>query len=136
MSDRHLDDLLSALLDGELDATEAASARAHLDACPGCRGELAATAETRDLVRGLPAVEPPFGFYERLLLKRRSGRAVAALAGAAAAAIMLVAVGDPTTDPVQPAVADLVDRHAATASAGGDPVTQFVPVGVPVRFDR
>ena len=130
----HLGDLLSALLDGELDAVEAGSARAHLDECAACRDELAATSEARDLVRGLPVVEPPFGFYERLLGTRRAGRAVAALAGAAAAAVVLVALGTPTSDPVQPAVADLVDRHAATASAGGDPVTQFVPVAVPVGF--
>jgi anti-sigma factor RsiW len=132
----HLGDRLSALLDGELAGDEVRDADAHLAECEQCRAELDATASTRSLVRALPAVEPPFGFYERLTRRRRSmwRRGVAAVAGGAAAAAVLVVLVTPPADRVGPPVGDLVERHAATASAGGDPVTEFAPVGVPVRF--
>jgi anti-sigma factor RsiW len=132
----HLGDRLSALLDGELAGDEVRDADAHLAECEQCRHELTATASARSLVRGLPAVEPPFGFYERLTRRRRSAwrRGVGAVAGGAAAAAVLVVLATPPADRVGPPVGDLVERHAATASAGGDPVTEFVPVGVPVRF--
>ncbi|MDP9072421.1 MAG: zf-HC2 domain-containing protein, partial [Actinomycetota bacterium] len=55
----HLGDLLSALADAQLLPAEAAAARAHLGSCPECRRELAATEQTRALVRGLPLVDPP-----------------------------------------------------------------------------
>jgi anti-sigma factor RsiW len=134
--DRHLGDRLSALLDGELADDEVRDADAHLAECEQCRDELVATASARSLVRGLPAVEPPLGFYERLTRRHRSTwrRGVAAVAGGAAAAAVLLVWATPPADRVGPPVGDLVERHAATASAGGDPVTEFVPVGVPVRF--
>ena len=65
-----LTSVLSAYLDGELAPGELASVQAHLDDCAGCRAEFEAEREVRDIVRGLPPVDPPFGFYERLL---RSG---------------------------------------------------------------
>jgi hypothetical protein len=89
-------------------------------------------------VRALPEVEPPFGFYERMLRRPRRAlwRGVAALTSGAAAAVVVLALATPSPHRVDPPVGDLVDRHAATASAVGDPVTQFVPVAVPERFDR
>jgi hypothetical protein len=63
----HLDDLLSAYVDGELTAEERAVVDAHVAACPACRRELAATQAAKSWVTGLPAAEPPFGFYERML---------------------------------------------------------------------
>ena len=63
----HLGDLLSALLDGELEYAEAAAARAHLQGCPFCRAELDATATTRALVRALPTVEMPPGLIDDVL---------------------------------------------------------------------
>jgi hypothetical protein len=59
---------------------------------------------------------------------------VAAVAGGAAAAAVLLVLAPPPAVRVGPPVGDLVERHAAPASAGGAPVTVFVPVGVPVRF--
>ena len=53
----HLGDLVSALLDGELDRAQAASARAHLEGCAQCRAELSAVGAARSWVRALPPVD-------------------------------------------------------------------------------
>jgi Putative zinc-finger len=71
----HPGDLLSAYTDGELSATERTAIDDHLGTCPSCRRELAATAEAKSWVTGLPEVLPPFGFYERMLLDPSGGRA-------------------------------------------------------------
>jgi hypothetical protein len=71
----HAGDLLSAYADGELSPTERASVDDHLASCPLCQRELAATAEAKSWVTGLPEVLPPFGFYERLLVDPSGGRA-------------------------------------------------------------
>jgi hypothetical protein len=71
----HPGDLLSAYADGELSATDRAAVDDHLVVCPSCRQELAATAEAKSWVTGLPEVLPPFGFYERMLLDPAGGRA-------------------------------------------------------------
>lgn len=67
----HPDDRLSALLDGELPAAEAARVQAHVIACADCSAELAAVRDARAAVRSLPAVEPPAGFLEALLATGR-----------------------------------------------------------------
>ena len=59
--------MLSAYLDGELTPDRAGrrgSAPGRLRRVPS---DLEAEAEVRRLVRDLPAVDPPFGFYERIL---------------------------------------------------------------------
>ena len=142
----HLGDTLSALLDGELSMAQQETAQAHLAACPECTAELAAVGQARSWVRGLPQVDPPFGFYERILLdrpvprpafgaspglRRRAG--LAAL-GAAAAAVTVLGVGSPATRPVNPAMPRLVEAHATSASVGADLLSKLAPVGVPVSF--
>jgi len=145
----HLGDVLSALLDGELPAPQAEGARAHLAACPDCTQELAAVSQARSWVRALPLVDPPFGFYERMLLdhqpalrsatgdratlRRRAG--LAAL-GAAAAAVTVLGVGSPSPRPVSPSMPRLVEAHATSASVGADLLSKLAPVGVPVSFGR
>ena len=144
----HLDDVLSALLDGELPRAQEEAARAHLAACPACAEELAAVQQARTWLRGLPPVDAPFGFYERMLLygpgrvaaftarpslRRRAG--LAAL-GAAAAAVTVLGVGSPSPRPVSPAVPRLVEAHATSASVGADLLSKLAPVGVPVTFGR
>lgn len=144
----HLGDVLSALLDGELPRPHEEAARAHLAACPACADELAAVEQARAWLRGLPAVDPPFGFYERILLdgpervaaftvrpslRRRAG--MSAL-GAAAAAVTVLGVGSPSPRPVSPAVPRLVEAHATSASVGADLLSKLAPVGVPVSFGR
>jgi anti-sigma factor RsiW len=140
----HLGEVLSALLDGELAAGQEEVARAHLARCPACADELAAVRQARTWVRALPPVDPPFGFYERMLLdangyqvrpglRRRAG--LAAL-GAAAAAVTVLGVGSPSPRPVNPAVPRLVEAHATSASVGADLVSKLAPAGVPVSFRR
>jgi len=67
MTGEHLDDVLSAYLDDELTPEERVDVEAHLNGCAECRSDLDAEADVRRLVRELPAVDPPFGFYERIL---------------------------------------------------------------------
>jgi anti-sigma factor RsiW len=145
----HLGDTLSALLDGELARGQEEVARAHLARCPECTRELTAVRDARDWVRALPPVDPPFGFYERILLdpvpsfgsyqaarpglRRRAG--LAAL-GAAAAAVTVLGVGSPSARPVNPGVPRLVEAHAASASVGADLLSKLAPMGVPVSFGR
>lgn len=117
----HLGDALSALVDGELAAGEQAAARRHLDGCPECRDELAATEAMALMVRGLPSVDAPFGFYERLVrgrgfaaADRRPLRVGLAVATAAAAVALAVGVaGDLGGTQVSPQIDDMVDVHQA-----------------------
>ena len=141
MSD-HLGDLISALLDGELSPTAVSEAERHLAACATCAGELADVRTARAWVRGLPPVEPPAGFYERIL--RAEGpehrpsvrRKVLAFAGSAAAAVALVSVAAPRQAPVSPSVNRMVEAHATGASLSSDPLSRLAPLGVPVSFRR
>jgi anti-sigma factor RsiW len=143
----HLGDALSALLDGELPAPQEHVARAHLADCPDCTRELAAVDQARTWVRALPPVDPPFGFYERMLLDRQPAirtafgdratlrrRAGVAAIGAAAAAVTVLGVGSPSVRPVSPAVPRLVEAHATSASVGADLLSKLAPVGVPISF--
>jgi hypothetical protein len=57
------DESLSAYLDG----AEQEGMRTHLLACPSCRRRVDELQAVRDVVRTLPLVDPPFGFYERTL---------------------------------------------------------------------
>ncbi|MBV9284175.1 MAG: zf-HC2 domain-containing protein [Acidimicrobiia bacterium] len=112
----HLGDLLSAYLDGELTPGEEEGVRAHLDTCPECRRELQLIGEGRSLLRELPAVDPPFGFYERMLRSRHrlARTAVAALTGAAAVFVAMMAFAAPRESPVSPQVAQLVAARTAS----------------------
>jgi anti-sigma factor RsiW len=62
----HLDEVLSAYLDGELSRDDRLDVDAHLQVCPECRSDLEAERDVRQLLRELPPVDPHFGFYERL----------------------------------------------------------------------
>jgi len=122
----HLDDVLSAYLDDELTPAERAEVDQHLAGCAECRADLDAEAEVRLLVRELPAVDPPFGFYERILRdgpaagqapakKRRLRFGLVNIAGAAAAWLVVLGVVNinTATGSVEPATADFVDAHAS-----------------------
>jgi anti-sigma factor RsiW len=143
--DGHLGDALSGLLDGELPLTQELAARQHLAACPACALEYEQVHTARAWVRGLPAVDPPFGFLEGLLLHppaaavpllaRRWVR-VGAGAVSAAAAVALLGFASPRDAPVSPPVNRMVEAHAAGASINADPLTRLAPLGVPVSFRR
>jgi anti-sigma factor RsiW len=138
MSDVHAGDLLSTLLDGELDTAEERRVRAHLVDCAECRRELDVVGSMRSLVRELPPVEPPFGFFERMLRPshRWARAAVGSLAAGAVASIAVVSMAAPREAPVRPPVANFVDAHTASASTSGDPISELTPVAVPVSLDR
>jgi anti-sigma factor RsiW len=154
----HLGDALSGLLDGELPALQREAAQAHLLGCPACADELRSVGQARDWVRALPPVEPPFGFYERMLagggpitvatpvllsppvplratpsLRRRA--ALAAF-GAAAVAVTVLSVGSPQQSPVVPSVPHLVAAHATSASVNADLVSKMAPMAVPGSLRR
>jgi anti-sigma factor RsiW len=136
MMNAHPGDLLSSLLDGELTPREADGVRAHLAECAECRREFEFISEARTLVRDLPPVDPPFGFFERMVRPRhRWARAgVAALAGAAAVSVAFMAVAAPREPHVSPHVAQLVSAHTASASTSGEPISELTPAAVPVSF--
>ncbi len=145
MGDEHLGDALSGLLDGELALPAELAARQHLAACPDCAVEYEQVRTARAWVRALPAVDPPFGFLEGLLLhppsasvpllSRRWAR-VAAGAVSAAAAVALLGFASPRDAPVSPPVNRMVEAHAAGASINADPLTRLAPIGVPISFRR
>jgi anti-sigma factor RsiW len=134
----HAGDLLSAMLDGELTPGEERGVRAHLEECAGCRRELHLIGEARTLVRALPPVAPPFGFFERML--RPGGRwaraGVAALAAGAAASVAVMSLAAPREAPVSPQVGRFVDAHTASASTSGDPISELTPAAAPMSFHR
>lgn len=55
----HVGDLISALLDEELDADLVPGIGAHLAVCPACTAEYDEVAWARTAVRGLPQLDPP-----------------------------------------------------------------------------
>jgi anti-sigma factor RsiW len=131
----HLDELLSAYLDGELSPADLATAETHLAGCGACRGELDAVLATRHLLRRLPGRLPPSGWYRDVVVtdarRRRTARSAAtwiALGAAAASAILLLAPGEPS---VAPPVFQFVDAHSAGSSVTEDPVTSLAPTAVP-----
>ena len=143
----HLGDALSAMLDGELVPSQEATARAHVVACMDCAAELNAVRQARAWVRALPLVDPPFGFYDRILLDGRRApvpigtlrrRAGLAVLGAAAVTVTVLGVGSPTT-PTTPIVDTgprLVEARSNSAGVGADLLSKLAPMAVPVSFGR
>lgn len=137
MSD-HPDDRLSAYLDGELDDVERAAVDEHVATCPACRAELDGERAVRSLLRALPPVDPPPGFYERLLAvgfdvgpsarshRRRFGWANVAATAAAWVAFMGIA-GSGTVTPSPVAAADVIGTTAAQAMSLAAPPAPMPP---------
>jgi len=121
--------LLDAYLDDELTATERSAVESLLERRSDARAELAAIDRVRSLVRGLPQVEPPFGFYERLVRSsRRAPGMVVATVGAVAAAIVLILAVTPVVDRVAPPVDDLAARHTMLAASTGEMPPGYEPM--------
>ena len=123
---------LSAHLDGELDPERAAEVEAWLAEDAEARAAYDELAEVRSLVRGLPPVDPPFGFYERMVhpprRRRRVGRIALGAATALVAAFVLLAGLTPVADPIVPAVEAFAQRHDAMMGSEPMPPDDFVPV--------
>jgi hypothetical protein len=127
----HPGDLLSAHADGQLTEGERAGVDTHLESCAACRQELDATRRAKAWISGLPAVDAPFGFFERMLLdpsvpRRRSDRwalRVGAVSLAATASIWLAVVGLTGVTGNRsggiPALNSLVNLHEDAAPAPG-----------------
>ena len=159
MSEHELsEDLLSAYLDDELDAGARADVEARLAASSEWQEILDEVRETRDGLRGLPALDGPPEFWARVLAddalqgdaepdqvidlaserrRRRMPRWGIAVAGAAAAAVVVIGVvAVPQPDRVRPAVAALSDEHAARSSVGNDVISSLASIAVPTRLGR
>lgn len=111
-------ELLSAYLDGEVSDAEAEQVRTWLADDEAAHDELESLRQVRSVVRGLPEVHPPFGFYERMLLdaKKAPRRRSLSLAGAAAAsvaAVVLLVGFAPSAAAMVPPVETYASRHAA-----------------------
>lgn len=138
-ADRLTDDRLSAWLDGELAPAERAQLDDELARSAQLRAEIAAISAVRGLVRSLPAVDPPFGFFERLgrtvaqastptpSIRSQSARRrlVGSVVAVAAAWLLILGFGAGVGAlRVVPPLDALADRHA-TAYAAGDGYTEM-----------
>ena len=74
----HPDDELSAFVDGEPRARRAGrGARRMSPAAQSCRRQVEQLQAVRDIMRQLPLVDPPFGFFERTLRQGPKPRSTA-----------------------------------------------------------
>jgi Putative zinc-finger/Predicted integral membrane protein (DUF2275) len=71
MNCEEVEKYLSDFLDKSLDIERAQEIEDHLAACSVCSDEMASLAECQQLVSGLPAVEPPVGFTNRVMAQVR-----------------------------------------------------------------
>jgi hypothetical protein len=100
-ADGHVDDRLSAYLDGELPALEQAAVETHLGSCEACAGRLGQLASVDEAVRAL-ALDTPEGYFDDFAARVRGRldpprkRALPAWTWAAAA-VLLLAVVTPLT---------------------------------------
>jgi anti-sigma factor RsiW len=120
----HLDEELSAFLDGELSTQETPVVSAHLESCGECRMVLADLDRSRIAIRALPGVEPPVFLdvhREASPVARRRIPAIVALGTGVAAAVLAFTVGPfaPASEKPTISIADLNARHAAVASVPG-----------------
>jgi anti-sigma factor RsiW len=154
-------EMLSAYLDDELDATTLNAVEARLVASSEWRAELAEVQAAREAVRGLPDLEAPAGFWDRVLATvgradddvvgaadeprvsprplaaGRPRRRIAWIAAAAAIVVGVVAViAVPHRSSVTPDVTAVVAQHGSQGSDAGDPVTMLAPVGPLAGFRR
>jgi anti-sigma factor RsiW len=145
--DGHPVEDLSALLDGDLAPERRDAVESHLQGCASCRAELAELDVVRRVLRTLPFVEPPRGFYERTMRQGprprrtaslRFGQSVIISIIGLAAVLLVVAVvarRQPDVDPsVAAAMADyseVADRPAVPAQQLAPPADDSLPEGVP-----
>jgi hypothetical protein len=116
----HLDEELSAYLDGELDEAGYQHAYHHLSTCAHCQAQLDEINRVRTVIRTAPPVDPPFGFVERFVRDRRRRRwAPAAVVGLAAAWVLMIAIAGGSIG-VEPPVRDIAVAQSELGSDGED----------------
>jgi anti-sigma factor RsiW len=71
MKCEHVQEKLSEYLDGFLDRDTSSLIQSHLTSCSRCQAELQALAEAKRSVAGLPVIEPPPGFSQRVMSRVR-----------------------------------------------------------------
>lgn len=115
----HLDDLLSARLDDELDPVTARAVDQHLQACPSCRREMVEVDEARQALRSAPPVAPPTDLADDLVRRRRRadrrGSIVAAAAAAVALVVSVASVDAASVDDSKAGRVERADRAEAAA---------------------
>jgi hypothetical protein len=136
------EELLSAYLDGVLEPDEVTEVREHLVTCASCRARLEELRLVQEVVRTLPFVEPPFGFYERTLRRgprpsstssQRFGITVGASIVGLLAVFVILAVVSWRADEVRPTSDGLAEAHARLDSALGKSTAQ-PPAGLPATL--
>jgi hypothetical protein len=78
-------------------------------------------AEVRRLLRGLPEVDPPEGFFDDLIRRKRNRARAVVVLGFVAAAVggaIVVAQATGITGDVTPSIGDLTDRHDSMMTIG------------------
>jgi anti-sigma factor RsiW len=112
----HPGDLLSGLLDGELDLPTMDVVEQHVDGCAACRAELDGLAEVRRALRGAPVMPAPPGYLDRVVARRRrsihQGVAITAIAASVAAVLGMAVAATPGPQPAP------VASSWSTSSAG------------------
>jgi anti-sigma factor RsiW len=140
------EDLLSAYLDGELDAETRSAVEAQVADVPAWRDLLDDVRAARDAVRALPSVDLSRAAWARVVAvvaadesapvvterrgvtarvrqaRRGSARWVGVGAAAIAAAVLAVVIV-PSPSHVTPKVATFTTEHSARASLAADPVS-------------
>jgi hypothetical protein len=71
MTCEEVQEILSEYLEGLLSPERAGAVQSHLTSCPRCQTGLQALAEAKRAVAGLPVIEPPPGFSQRVMSRVR-----------------------------------------------------------------
>jgi anti-sigma factor RsiW len=147
------EDLLSAYVDGELDAETRSAVEARLADRPEWRDVLGDVRAARDAVRGLPELDLSSDGWRDILANvaaadaapvtpvpgvvrglgsrlRRAPTRWAAVGAVAAAAAVAAVVFVPGPARVTPKVATFATEHSARASIASDPVSSLAGVSV------
>jgi len=156
MSPRRSEDLLSAYVDGELDAATRAKVEARLERSASWRAVLEEIRAAKRAMRDLPVLDLPADAWEQLLARVALDEPVAALpppppvfawprtwrdrfrdrpvrwagaiAGAAAAVVVVAALVLPGPHEITPKVSAFSTEHQARTSIAGDPVSALAGV--------
>lgn len=119
--DGHPDDLLSAHVDGELDAATEARVVDHVAGCAECRDAVAELDRARSLLRGLPPIDASPVIEGFLARHRRAVRLGAGFVAVAGLVLLVLGLNAATArGPVVPDITALTAGHVAGAHGDMD----------------